>query len=262
MSNTKIRITLFSKSDATTPVSDRLVSFSTEMAAGPKETHDGPFRLDVTLLSDEDTEQLMAYLKQLKGKMPIVDKQPKITKTTNLEKDSMSKIIDTALDKKTIDDMVTYLRDMNFAFFTHEHLKTITDKNGWAFDLKDPKHEKYQFMARVLRLAKDPKNDKIDPTIFFGIKLLGKRVDKIQVYVSGKHSSMVKMKWSDSSNINFKVKEKFYKFPEPMSYEERSKWRAEDRKVHTSNGEYEGTPFYQKWAPFVKRLQPLKLKKK
>lgn len=258
----KIRITLFSKNNLANPESDRLVTFSTEMNAGPKGEHNGPIRLEAMMENQDEVEQMINYLKQLSGKLPIQEKPSRVARTKSSETDSMQKIIDTALDKRTIDEMVKYLRDMNFAFVTVDHLAEICKKNDWEFKLKNEKHEKLQFMVRVLKLAKDPKNDKIDPTVFFGIKLIGKRFNKVHVYVSGQYSSSVNVAWESLKEMNFKVKEKFYKFPEPMSYEERSNWRKEDRKVITSNGEYEGSKFYQKWKPFVTILKPLKIKKR
>lgn len=258
----KIRITLKDPKDHT-QVKDRLVEFATEMAMGPKDNHNGPIRIDCEVSTSDEVEALIHYLKQLTGKLPINEKPAaKTPKTTSLEENSMNRIIELVKSKPNQDEVINYLREMNFAFVSFDHLKDICEKNNWQFNLKKESHQEYQYMVRVMRLAKDPKNDKIDPTLYVGFKLFGKRAPGFLLYTSGQFKEAIKMNWASDKEINFKVKEKFYKFPEPMSYEERAKWRAEDRKVVNSDGAYEGTPFYLKWKPFVTILKPLPKKKK
>lgn len=260
----KLRITLSDK-ETREIISDRLVESALEFSTGPKEKHDGPIRVDMLLENRGEVEGLVQYLQKLALDLPLDTKTTKRTynKTTNLADDQKMDIIQIINKTKNLEEAIQLLRDTNYAFLSYEHLKTIADKNGWAFELKNPKHENYQFMCRVLRLAKDPKNDLIDISLVFGIKIMGNRFDKILVFEGGKQTQLIKKEWAERKEIGFKVKEKFFKFPKPMSYEERAKWRAEDRKVmgaKEKGTDYTPAAFYTKWAPFIERLKPGKVK--
>lgn len=292
----KIRVTLFNPSTwkiadgkdtslyGLVVKEDRLVEAETLFRAGATETHSGPIRIDYLMENEDDVAGLIVYLQQLMGQLPTSPKQERKTKTKDnmpLEKDAVETLVEEAFEKcKTQNELIEYLRGLNFVFFTHENLKDITEKNGWSFKLKtslntyrvDDKgkkhptkgikrfHTDYQWMARLLKQAKNPINDKIDPQIFFGIKVIGDLIDKVQVYISGSYDKTKRLEW-DETKVNFKKPEKFYKFPEPMTYKERSNWRAEDRKVH-NDPNYVPSKFYERWKEYITILKPLKVKKK
>lgn len=259
----KIRITLLDKKTREI-TGDRLVESGLEFTNGPKEKHNGPIRIDMMLEDKSEVEGLIHYLQQLALDLPLESKPTKRTynKTTNLAAEQKMDLLEIIKNAKTIEDAIQKLRDTNYAFLAYEHLEQICQKNGWPFEVSE-KHQKYQFMCRVLRLAKDPKNDQIDISLVFAIKIVGNRFDKILVYEGGKLTHTLKTKWAERKEIGFKVKEKFFKFPEPMSYDERAKWRAEDRKLliaKEKGQELEPTSFYSRWLPYITRLKPGKIK--
>lgn len=265
----KIRITLYDK-NTNQVESDRLVESKTEFSLGPKEKHDGDIEVAVRLTSKPQVEAFVAYLSKLALDMPLDEKvittgTRKYNKTTTLAEEQKMDILQLIKKQKNIESVISTLRDTNYAFLYYEHLKEICDKNGWNFELKDEKHENYQFMVRVLSLAKDPKNDKIDPSLIFAIKVMGTRFNKIHIYSGGTFQETIKnIHWDESKEIGFKVKEKFFKFPQTMTYEERSRWRMEDRKIQDAKAkekEYTPTSFYTRWEPFITRLKPGAVKK-
>lgn len=258
----KIRITLYNKDGSLE--SDRLVDFQTEMYAGPKANHDGPVRIDVQFNTRDQTDRIIDYIKKLNGSLPI-DTTKRTTRsapaTTNMSQDVTQDIIQEVKKKENQDQVIEYLREMNFQFICYDHLVDIFNKNSWELNIEKDSHKELQYMVRVLRLAKDPKNDKIDPSLIVGMKIVGDPIKGFHLYQSGKLLTSIKMPWPTDGKINFKVKQKFYDFPASMLIDERSKWRAEDRKVHT-NPDYVPTPFYTRWKPFVTIHQPLKIKRK
>lgn len=285
----KIRITLFNTvtDKANTGldiIEDRLVGTNIEFAQGPSKEHKGPIRIDTLLDSSEEAEKLIVYLQKLIGQLPITSKERKQTLKLNkpLEADSIKTLIQEAFTKnKNQEDLIDYLRGLNFAFLTYDHLKDICEANEWPFVLKKTTvvnhgmgkakkktiHKDYQFMVRILKLAKNPANDKIDPQIFFGFKLIGDKRPKVLIYELGIYKDTKELHWKEGAEIGFKVKEKFYKFPEPMSYLERSKWRSENRKLvfdaHKGTDKaYTPSAFYEKWKPYVTILRDQRPKKK
>ena len=65
----KIRVSLLSDNGAVT--SDRLVDAYTELNAGPKEAHNGPIRIEITLTSSNEIANFKAYLDRLTGSLPL-----------------------------------------------------------------------------------------------------------------------------------------------------------------------------------------------
>lgn len=271
----KIRVTLFNQPRKYTPEGyeessdllvikeDRLVEADTFFAAGVSETHDGPIRVDFLMENNSDAANLIVYLEKLMGKLPLNPKYERKTKTKEnmpLERDAVEVLVEEAFEKcKTQNQLIEYLRGLNFVFLTYDYLKDICEKNKWGFETKKKAHQEYQWMARLLKQAKIPLNDKYDPQIYFGIKVVGELVEKVQIYISGSYEKTKALEWDDTI-VKFKKPEKFYKFPEPMSYKERATWRIEDRKL-LNNPEYIPSKAYTRWKEFVTILKPLKLKK-
>ena len=65
----KIRVSLLSDNGAVT--SDRLVDAYTELNTGPKEAHNGPIRIEITLTSSNEIANFKAYLDRLTGILPL-----------------------------------------------------------------------------------------------------------------------------------------------------------------------------------------------
>lgn len=276
----KIRITLFeglqAKSDGEQIAlvkDDRLIESATEFMNGPKDKHDGPIRVDFTMESRDDAEGLVKYLSQLALDLPLSEKAQKTytRKTTNsnlLEKEPLMELLEHAfLKNKTQEQLLDYLRSLNFTMVTSDHLEDICKKADVPFTFKKHKetkkklHTNYQFMMRILKVAKNPENDKYDTQIAFGIKFIGDKVPKVVVYLYGKFYKTYELHWENEKEIEYKEKKKFYKFAEGMTYEDRAKWRLEDKKMQ-DNPELEPSKFYNRWIPYVKILNPQEKKKK
>ena len=266
----KIRISLY-EPNSPIPTSDRLVENNLEFLNGPKEKWDGPIGISIVLENKQEAEGLITYLQQLALDLPISEKAKKTTErkiqsTSLLEQEPLQELLNHAfLKNKNQEDLIQYLRNLNFVFITQDHLKDINDKQGTPWELKritKPKvkgfktpHENWQFMVRQLKLAKDPKNDKYDTQLALGIKLVGNRFPKVHIYLYGKYSETKELHWANAKEINFKVKQKFYKFNEAMTYEDRAKWRLEDRKMQAEPG-LEPSKFYLRWKDYVTILKP------
>lgn len=280
----KIRLTIYElQTEVTEPwmvvKEDRLIESAVEFRQGPKEVLEGPIRIDMLLSDSDEVEGLITYLQKLQGKLPLSEKKTRssIKPTQPLAQDSIKQLLYQVFDKnKDQESLIENLRQLNFVFVTTDHLKDIAQKNEWPLNFKSKQkvdkdgnklkgrvilHQDYQWMLRILKVAKTPANDKYDPQVFFGIKLIGDKYPKVLIYELGEYKETKELHWKDAAEVQFKVKEKFYKFPEPMSYEERAKWRAEDRKVLFGDN-YEGSAFYHKWKQYVTILKPQVKKKR
>lgn len=263
----KLRITLFNN-ESPFSESDRLVESAIEFRNGPKEVHNGPIRIETLLENADDAQGLIDYLSQLTGRLPISEKALKSTirkskSSTTLAQDSVDKLLEDIKKKnKDQETLIDYLRSLNFVFVTSDHLKDIFQHNNWDLNFKTEKHERYQFLIRILKLAKDPKNDKYDNQIMFAVKIVGDKYPRVHIYQQGQYTDTLEVHWAEGKEVQFKVKAKFYKFPVPMSYDERHKWRNEDRRRHDDPENFEPTKFFLRWEPHITKLKPLQDKKK
>lgn len=253
---TKMRIKLYDEKESL--LSDRLVEQKTEFSVGPKQEHKGPLSIEANLRVQSDIDSLITYLKKLKGDLPIGEVKLKpAAKAKNIqnmlsEKEPLKDLLNTMLAKcKTQEKVFEFLKEYQFTFLTSDILEHV-DKE--LFEL-NPKHAKYQFLVRLVKEAKDPKNDKFDFRLAIGMKILGKKRDRILIYQWGKYKKRVEIPWANKEDINFKKVVKLLIFPDWLSYEERKRWRAEHRKFENNiqkNPEYRGTDWYHKWKPYIK----------
>lgn len=249
---TKMRIQLFTNQGHLQ--SDRLVDLATELRKGPSEIHSGPLMMEVTFYHQDEVKQFREYLDKLVGFLPI---EPKV-KIKKPKKDEMLG------DKSPVEDL---LKEVKAKAKTQEELIDIL-RDKWDFrfidaafildyvseeKLKIPADTDYQFMARMYKEAKDPVNDKYDWRMVFGIKFIGDRVDKVKVYTYGKFNKKEswELPWEKPKVHNFKKVTPIYTFPEFMTYEERKKWRTENRK-RLRDPEFKTSKQFQRWSPYVK----------
>lgn len=260
---TKMRIKLYDKGLL---ISDRLVEQSTEFNSGPKATHTGPMSLELNLDNQEEVEFAIAYLKKLKGDLPIVveakkSAAKKIDKMLS-EKEPLLDLLKTLKVKALSQErLIEMLREYKFRFLTSEYIRDYHEAKGLAENpmlvIRDMDME-YQFMARLVRETKSPFNDQYDFRLTFGIKIIGERVEKVRVYLWGKYDETLKIPWEKVKGVNFKKVDQLHSFPEWMDYADRRKWRVEHRKweVATEKGKFpekfELSKGYLKAAPYVK----------
>lgn len=251
---TKLRVKLF---DSTGLVSDRLVEKITEFRTGPTVAHKGPIEIDVALLSGEEVDQLVEYLKKLKGDLPITIAEKKSTpkKIDQMlsEKEPLMDLLKTIKAKATTQEkLIASLREYEFRFVM-ANIVTDMGSDKKQIILRD-KDKDYQYMVRMIKEAKDPANDKYDFRLVFGIKIVGEKVDRVRVYLWGEYSETLTLEWEKKKGNNFKKVEKLHGFPEWMDYEERKKWRKEHRALESAKAKgepFEESKFYKKHTPYV-----------
>ena len=269
----KMRVKLYN-AESLMIESDRLVEQATELTMGPKYAHKGPLSVEFNLASEEQIDQIIEYLKQLKGDLPIVaagtTKKSSPNKTIEKmlsDKEPLLDLIKATKTKGTTQEkLINFLREYNFRFINADVIMDMAEndpKIKEQINLRPKDLEAgYQCMVRMIKEAKDPMNDKYDFRLVFCIKIVGEKTEKVQVYLWGKYDKTWTIPWEKAKEMNFKKVEKVYTFPEFMDYADRKKWRVEHRKLLAHNEAYkdhpEGIPefetskFYQKFTPYVK----------
>lgn len=242
----KIRIQLFTEDGAI--ISDRLVSQGSEFYSGPKEAHEGPIRIEFTLTEKRDIEDAKLYLDKLTGGLPLSDTvKKKTTKPINdfdSREDILSKIEDNFTSNQ--DELMKYLRENGFVFITTEFLELSKDN----FPVKDV-HKDFQWMIKRIREARNPRNDRFDPMLAFGVHLF-EPDEKVVVYLNGTFNKSIKVPLSSNPKEVVK-KSGILKFPKYMTHEERDKFRVEFR-ILSNDEEREPSKFFIRWAKWVENL--------
>jgi len=249
----KLRIQLFNEDGNL--INDRLLSQDTEMYSGPKENHEGPMRIEFTLENKDDIEKAKTYLDKLVGNLPLNSskKKGKIKKVFNV--DTREKVLEEALrigEESNQDSMIEYLRDMSFNFMMSDFIKTFDFP---MLKIKERHFEKYQWMVHCIKKAKNPKSDKYDPMLIFGISMANERSDKIVVYLNGEFNGYHTIKVPDKNRLDFK-KTNMIKFPHYMIEEEREKFRYELRQ-YQDNPDKPLSKFFNRWVGSVSNLPEL-----
>lgn len=243
----KIRIQLFTEEGSL--VEDRLVSQDIELRNGPKVQHKGPIRIEFSLFDKDDTESAIQYIQKLTGLMPLEAKVKKIKNLKVLDtvdtEQQLLNLIEFVRESKDQDALIKYLReDQGFKFLTTEYLLSY----GYPINIKDIHKDKYQWMIRCIKYAKNPVNDKYDPMLIFGINMI-ERNEKIAVYLNGELKERIniplpaKPKWGIE-------KTSILVFPPYMQQDEKDRFRYEYR-LHEQDENKEPSKFFKRWYPFV-----------
>lgn len=256
------RIQLFDDSGI---ISDRLVKQGPEFYLGPKEVHKGPMRIEFTFSDKDDVDGAINYIKCLRGDLPLKNKT-----TSGVAKKSVSEKNDTDFDDnkeklviKTIEDnkdnqdtLIMNLRDMGFVFIESNFLKHIIPE---AYSIKELHLNKYEWLVKRIKLAKDPKNDKYDPQILVGISIMNKRSDRVILYSYGEYKSKYISKVPEKKALKL-TKTNLIKFPPYMEEDERLKWGFEHRILFNDKNK-KPSKFYMRWSKDVIVGDELKIEK-
>ena len=247
----KIRIQLYDPEGRLS--SDRLVTQDPEFTSGPKITHDGPIRIEFSLMDKDDIDKAKTYLGQLVGTLPKPEPRGRKPLTQEMGDDeSRAELLEDALKQTDDQDkLIAYLRDHNFVFMTWDFFSTFDFK----VDIKEKHQETHQWLIRQLKRAKNPKSDKYDPMLMIGIKLLGDRSEKIVIYLNGEYHASVKVDIPGKPKETFK-KSGMMKFPKFMTEPERDKFRFEIRQ-YQANPNRVLSKFYKRWAEYVENAPEL-----
>lgn len=232
-------------------ITDRLVEQDIEFYQGPKEAHEGPMRLEMNLWEKDDIEKCIEYIKKLSGQLPLVtpgNNKPKKLKGHGkvvLEPEQREELIKLTLAIESQDEIIQSLRDNGFEFLTFDYIQSL----GLDTGISEKHQQKYQWMMKLVKKAKNPLNNKYDPMLAFGFKLIGKKVDTFVIYLYKKKHKIAKKPWSPKNKVSFKNTD-MIKFPSYMIQEEKDKFiverdllrRFEDRKP---------SKFFLRWAKDV-----------
>lgn len=257
-----VRIQLF---DEQGMISDRLVTQTTEFYTGPKEAHDGEMRIEFTITEKKDAIDAVNYLNTLIGNLPIktIGKGPGRTKQEvnnddNFSADKKQLALDLIeANKDNQDSLIKSLREHGFIFVTSDYLKFFVPE-GYA--IKELHLAKYQWLIRRTKVAKDPKNDKYDPQILFGINIMDKkRSDRVILYTYGELVDRFKVPIPSKKPLTM-AKTNLIRYPHYMTEDERLKWGTEHRLLF-SDSKKKASKFYMRWFPDIKVGDELKITK-
>lgn len=255
----KLRITTLD--DQGRYLSDRLVDATTELYAGPKIQHNGPIRLEVTLLNKQDIESFKNYLDQLSGNLPI--KAPTAGRgrpavgtsvTESPREDILLAVENMVKEGKDQSEVIKYLRELGFVFIlTEDLLYHFPDFPFKTKDIGKPTDngqylDSYSWLIRCIRKAKDPKTDKFDPMILFGFSIQKGPSKKVIPYLYKERKNPMRIS-TGKKVLSFSTAE-FTKFPKYQNADERLKWSTEMRQL-VLNKEKKPSKFFIRWAPDI-----------
>jgi hypothetical protein len=238
----KMRIQLFDEDF--NMLSDRLVSQDTELNLGPKQKHNGPLKLEMSLFEQEDVDKVIVYLKKLVKDLPLEKKEKKVkaSEVSNEDREAlMSDVINEATDQEFL---IKILRDKGFRFLTLDHMEDLNIK----LKLRD-KDKDCQFMFLRLKEAKIAANDKYDPQLAFGIKIIGDKINRVVTYLYGDFSHSFRLEWPAKTKVSFQ-KMDIIKFPHYMKSDERLRFRNE-LKILRTIPEKSPSKFFARWIDDV-----------
>lgn len=229
-------------------LSDRLVSQYSEFNKGPGKVHEGPLKVEVSLFSKEDVDKFRQYLEMLKGIIPIETTKKKrgrkrspkdvegfrefmVKKLSGLENPSDAMVIQACREEGMVFTSLEFLHDMGYPILV-------------------PKlHRKYRYMAQLVKKAKNPINDKYNPSLLVGLK--GNRV---VVYSAEELLLELAVTKDEDAKIKIPAKVKV-KFPVYLTQDERNKFRAE-MQILKDNPEKKPTKWYARWVHEVAKESP------
>ena len=253
----KMRIQVFDEHGGITE--DRLVAQMPEFYKGPEEPYPNGFRVEFHIGDSDDAAKAIDYLRKCSGMVPLNTSKKGRKSTIEQEEDQAVEMSDNQrielirhlLNRADQDKLITELRANNFRFISSEFAEelgiVIGESDDTKIGVRKRLYDEYSWMVRTVRIAKDPINDKYDPTVVFGIKIWGERSEKVYVYLYKKLHKRAKVDLPVKAEVNPK-NTTAVKYPTYMTYEERSKWRKEHRKVQ--NGA-EPSKFYERWTPDI-----------
>lgn len=248
----KIRIQLLDNESRV--IDDRMVDQYMELTNGPKKTHDGPLRVELTLMNQQDIDLFKEYLDKLKGKLPIKEIQTRGRPSTqSLSIESPREDILVQVEKiEDQDEVIKYLRDLGFVFLLTEDFKTYFPE--FEFENRDigkPNNsgqylDSLSWMVRCIKRAKDPKSDKYDKMIIFGFSLIRGREKKVVPYLYGERKKPLRIPIKQNTAISFSKVTELTKFPVYMVEAERLKFSTEMRQLIASPDK-KPSKFFLRW---------------
>lgn len=253
----KMRITLLDNNGAI--LGDRLVDSYSEMNMGPKSTHDGPIRVEITLTSQNDIEGFKKYLDQLSGNLPLKEiagrgRPSTVSKEIDSPRENILQDVEKLVTEgKNQDDVIKYLRKLGFVFLlTEDFLQYFPEFEFAKKDVGEPTDNgqylnSLSWAVRCIKRAKTPASDKFDPMIIFGFSIQGGPSNKVVPYLYKERKKPLRIKPGKTLTFN---RVEFSKMPKYMIEAERLKFSTELRAL-TLDPEKKPSKFFLRWAPEV-----------
>lgn len=151
----------------------------------------------------------------------------------------MTRIIENSTYQEKV---IEYLRTFGFKFIPYRNLLEITSGQNLQDIDRNPG---MTFMVRHVKW------DIWDTRLILGIKLNGKKREKITVYYKEEHWKTLTKLWKDEADINFRKTINKVIFPDFMTYDERRRWRTLNQKLK-KNPEFKPGDWYYKCEPSIK----------
>ena len=257
----KFRISLLDTNGAV--LSDRLVDSYPELTTGPKQTHTGPTRIEITLTSKQDVDNFKEYLDRLQGSLPLREVGTRGRPSTggtgkdieSPREEILMNVENLVKEGKNQTQIMKYLRDLGFVFLlTEDFLRYFPDFDFNKKDVGTPNDngqypKSLSWMARCVKRGKDPKTDKFDPMIIFGFSILEGPSKKVVPYLYRERKKPLRIALGKKGITPNSVE--FTKFPPYMQEEERLKFSA-DQRAMVLNPEKQPTKLILRWANEVK----------
>lgn len=256
----KIRVSLLSDNGAV--ISDRLVDAYTELNTGPKEAHNGPIRIEITLTSSNEIANFKAYLDRLTGSLPlkVTTGRGRPATGSNIELENpreeiLADITKMAEEGKSQKDIIKYLRGLGFIFMlTEDFLQYFPEFPFNHKDVNNP-HENGQYlnslswMVRQIKQAKVPKSDKYDPQLIFGFSIINGPSKKVVPYLFKERKKPLRVNPAKKT-LSFSTVG-FTKYPTYMREDERLKFSTEIRQLLNGQRKKPST-FFNRWVKDVR----------
>jgi hypothetical protein len=255
--NKKIRIQLYDKDF--NQLSDKLVAQDLELTKGPKEAHTGPMKIEVCLFEQVDITDFISYLARIQNKLPLITKVKKAKALISKDDEGWREQLIAKMEEMVKDDtiscqeaLIAELRKEGFVFLTWDTLpqKPKFEKMAAHFDEVESLLESYQWMIPLIKEAKNPINNKYDPYLMYGFKLLGKKNKKVLLMANLETVNEIALPWAAKDDNHFR-KTEMAKFPDYMVLEEREKFRIELYKYRKDPEGWEFSKFFKRWAKDV-----------
>jgi len=241
----KMRLQLFDKDF--NQIDDRLVSQNTEIYKGVKEVWEGPLKVEVCLFSKTDVDDFKNYLDQLVGNLPIEESRKRKRGRKKLSKTSPDyrKEFGVEFDKAVVaGNPIDWVKEEGFIFTSLDFLKDL----GLPFTIPEEiEPDDFKWMVRLTKRAKNPLNNKYDPTILIGIEKLStgkiKKARYVLVTPDGIDLDMEGDLVSKSLKVPPQVK---VKFPHFLTPEERVRLSLEIGELRKDDTK-KPSPLYRRW---------------
>lgn len=240
--------------------SERLVKQDPEFNSGPKEKHNGPMRISFSLVDKKDVEKAITYLEKLSLDLPLgaikkpVGRQPS-SMESNLDYNRHEQVLKDAIDNSNNqDEFIKSLRELGFIFTVSEHLKLIIPE---AYEMKKIHLDNYEWLIRRTKEAKVPTNDKFDPQLLIGIKIMEGRSNKVVIYLNGEYKEKKIIKIPTKKALTVK-NTNLIKYPDYMLPEERLMWGNQHRALFNDPSK-KPSKFYMRWVKDIEVGRELKI---